>query len=205
MNAPVRRSPLAHREPISCDALRLRENPFEAKLILRAQADACANAVKAVTGAALPVTCRLSQHEDITVAWLSPDEFLILGAEGSEQTLHARLTAELGDSHHLISNVTDYYTTLTYSGARAREALMKLSTLDLHPRGFTAGDVKGSVFMHANAWLMQRLVDDAPDGPSFDLIVRWSFADYLWCALAHAGREWGLPEQNLRSGETLVI
>jgi hypothetical protein len=33
------------------------------------------------------------------------------------------------------------------------------------------------------------------DAPDFDLIIRRSHADYLWCLLALAGREFGLPEQ----------
>lgn len=204
MIAPVRRSPLAHREAIECDRLALAERPFEAKLILRADAKVAAVAASAL-GIALPENCRFAEADGHLMGWLSPDEFLITGPEGSEIDLANRLTTALGDHHHLISNVTDYYTTLSYGGPKAREGLMKLSTLDLHARGFEQGDLKGSVFMHANAWLAQRTGDDAEDGASFDLIVRWSFADYLWCALAHSGQEWGLPAQKLRQGETLVI
>lgn len=204
MNAPLRRSPLAHREAIKCEVLALAERAFEAKLILRAEADVAAKAAEALD-VDLPEACRFTEADGHLMGWLSPDEFLICGPEGSEADLAARLADALGETHHLISNVTDYYTTLSYTGTRAREGLMKLSTLDLHPRGFTQGDLKGSVFMHANAWLAQRTSDDDEIGPSFDLVVRWSFADYLWCALAHSGQEWSLPEQKLRQGERLVI
>lgn len=204
MNAPVRRSPLAHREAIECEVLSLAERAFEAKLILRAEVDVAAKAAEAL-GLDLPDACRFTENDSHLMGWLSPDEFLITGPEGSEAALSERLAAALGDAHHLISNVTDYYTTLSYAGPKAREGLMKLSTLDLHPRGFTQGGLMGSVFMHANAWLSLRTGDDADGGPSFDLIVRWSFADYLWCALSHSGHEWGLPEQKLRQGERLVI
>ena len=206
MNAPVRRSPLAHREAIEASegVLRLAERPFEAKLILRAEARVAAKAAEAL-GVDLPENCRFSEADGVLMAWLSPDEFLIAGPENKEGDMAGKIAASLGDAHHLVSNVTDYYTTLSYGGLKAREALMKLSTLDLHPRGFSTGDVKGSVFMHANAYLMQRTDDETEGGPSFDLIVRWSHADYLWCALAHSGREWGLPEQKLKSGERLVI
>lgn len=206
MNAPVRRSPLAHRDAIAAPdgLLRLVERAFEAKLILRADASVAALAADAL-GIALPEACRFTESDAHLFGWLSPDEYLITGPEGTEAELAARLAEALGENHHLISNVTDYYTSLSYVGPKAREALMKLSTLDLHPRGFTQGDLKGSVFMHANAWLAQRGDDEAEDGPAFDLIVRWSFADYLWCALAHSGQEWGLPNQKLVSGERLVI
>jgi len=204
MNVPVRRSPLAHRDAIECDVLSLAERSFEAKLILRAETEVAAKAAEAL-GVALPEACRFEEADGRLMGWLSPDEFLITGPEGMEADLAAKLSGALGDAHHLISNVTDYYTTLAYAGPKAREGLMKLSTLDLHPRGFRQGDLKGSVFMHANAWLSQRTGDEAEGGPSLDLIVRWSFADYLWCALAHSGHEWGLPEQKLRQGERLVI
>jgi sarcosine oxidase subunit gamma len=37
-------------------------------------------------------------------------------------------------------------------------------------------------------------VDDDPErGPSFDLYVGRSFADYLWIWLEDAGREYGVP------------
>lgn len=204
MNAPVRRSPLDHRQAIECETLSLAERKFEAKLILRAGAEVATKAAEAL-GVEFPEACRFTEANGHLMGWLSPDEFLICGPAGSEADLTARLTEALDNAHHLISNVTDYYTTLAYTGPNAREGLMKLSTLDLHPRGFAQGDLKGSVFMHANAWLSQRTDDEAEGGPSFDLIVRWSFADYLWCALAHSGHEWGLPEQKLRQGERLVI
>jgi len=206
MNPPVRLSPLAAREPIEAPdgLLSLAERPFEAKLILRADGKAASKAAKAV-GVELPDACRFAEADGILFGWLSPDEWLVMGAPDTEQDLTDRMTKTMGAASHLISNVTDYYTSLSYAGLKAREALMKLSTLDLHPRGFQQGDIKGSVFMHANAWLSQRADDNAEGGPSFDLIVRWSFADYLWCALAHSGHEWGLPEQKLVSGERLVI
>lgn len=206
MNPPVRRSPLAHREAIEAPdgLLSQAERAFEAKLILRAEVAVAARAAE-VLELELPEACRFTEGGGVLFGWLSPDEYLIVGAEGAEATLTRQLEEALGDAHFLISNVTDYYTTIAYGGPKAREALMKLSTLDLHPRGFAQGDLKGSVFMHANAWIAQRDGDDAEGGPSFDLIVRWSFADYLWGALAHSGREWGLPEQKLVGGERLVI
>jgi heterotetrameric sarcosine oxidase gamma subunit len=206
MTPPLRRSPLAHRDAIEAPEgdLTLAERPFEAKLILRAEAEVASLAAGALE-LDLPEACRFVEGGGVLLGWLSPDEFLIAGKVDGERELAGRIGAALEGTHHLISNVTDYYTTLAYAGPRAREGLMKLSTLDLHPRGFAPGDLKGSVFMHANAWLAQRRGDDDEGGPAFDLIVRWTFADYLWCALAHSGREWGLPEQTPVGGERLVI
>src|SRR5690606_6979318 len=93
------------------------------------------------------------------------------------------------------------YTEIELSGRHAREALMKLSTLDLHPRGFSEGDVAGSMFGRTQATLWQSRGGDAEGGPAFILLVRWTMTDYLWCALAEAGREFGLPAQEPIGGE----
>jgi hypothetical protein len=39
----------------------------------------------------------------------------------------------------------------------------------------------------------------------FRLLIRWSMADYLWCLLADAGREWGMPAEVPVKGERLTI
>ncbi|MEM1401267.1 MAG: sarcosine oxidase subunit gamma family protein, partial [Pseudomonadota bacterium] len=81
-----------------------------------------------------------------------------------------------------------------------REMLMKLTTLDLHPSQFAPGAVTGSLFGRATATLHCR-----EDTSGFVLFVRRSFADYLWCALAEAGREFGLVEQVPKGGETMRV
>ena len=68
---------------------------------------------------------------------------------------------------------------------------MKLTTLDLHPRAFRAGMVAGSVFGRANAMLWQTADDAAEGGPVFRLFIRWSMADYLWCAHRRCGPRMG--------------
>ena len=65
--------------------------------------------------------------------------------------------------------------------------------------------VTGSVFGRANATIWQVLDDAAEGGPVFRLFIRWSMADYLWCLIADAGREWGVPEQSPVKGEKLTI
>ena len=46
---------------------------------------------------------------------------------------------------------------------------------------------------------------EAAGEETFSLFVRWSMADYLWCTVADAGREWGMPEQVPVKGEALTI
>ena len=63
--------------------------------------------------------------------------------------------------HHQLVDVSDYYTIIEVAGPKAREALMKLTTLDLHPRAFKPGMVTGSVFGRANAMIWLPLDDAA--------------------------------------------
>ena len=98
--------------------------------------------------------------------------------------------------------MSSYYTTIELAGPRARDMLMKLTTLDLHPSAFTTGQVAGSLFGRAQATLWQVDADETEGGPVFRLFVRRSMADYLWCLLAEAGFEWGMPKQAPLSGET---
>ncbi len=193
---PERRSPLAHRSPIAAerDAVRLAEIPFLTKHTLRVDPRTGAAAVKSALGLELPQEPLTSWRSlDAACLWLGPDEWMVVGKDNAVQTL--------AETHYQLADVSDQYTVIEISGPRARDALMKLTTLDIHPRAFQVGQVAGSRFGHANAWLWLTGESD-DDGPSFQLFVRWSMADYLWCLLAECGREWGMPEETPLAGET---
>lgn len=194
---PERRSPLAHRSPIAAerDAVRLAEIPFLTKHTLRVDPRTGAAAVKSALGLELPQEPLTSSRSgDAACLWLGPDEWMVVGKDNvAVQTL--------AETHYQFADVSDQYTVIEISGPRARDALMKLTTLDIHPRAFQVGQVAGSLFGHANAWLWLTGESDN-DGPTFQLFVRWSMADYLWCLLAECGREWGMPEETPLAGET---
>jgi len=183
-----RRSPLAHRAPIgAADMVYLREYAFNGKLILRVSAADIKQELP------LPLTPnRSSDWEDISILWLGPDEWMFVMPPGGEGAIQAKLGEILSRVHHQLTDVTDYYTTLQLSGTRAPETLMKLTMFDLHRRAFKPGDVAGTVFGKTAAWI----INTSDDTPQFDIIVRWSMADYLWCLIAEAGREFGMPVQS---------
>lgn len=206
---PERLSPLTHRSAVTGDGdLVMKEAPLLGKLILRIDAEAGSKAVDAATkGAALPTTpCSVSHSDDgaIAILWLGPDEWMLMTARDSEKDLTYGLSMGLSGTHHQLSDVTDYYTAIDISGATARELLMNLTTLDLHPRGFSQGQVKGSMFGHAQAYLWQ-LSTEPGQAESFRLIVRASMADYLWCLLTRSGRTLGLREELPIEGEQLTL
>jgi len=191
-----RRAALAHREPLAADGAAIVERPFEGKLILRGDRAAMSSAAAQVLGANLPGQVHeTSSGLRGTAQWLSPDEWLLITPPGAELALSKVLGAALAGQHHQIADVTDYYTTIELSGAHAREMLMKIATVDFHPRAFKAGMGVTTNFGRATPFLRQSRDDALPGGAAFDIVIRISMADYLWCLLAEAGREFGLPVQ----------
>ena len=205
---PERRSPLFHRRPLEAEggAVRMVEQPFVGKHILRADPSEAVEPLRSALRLGLPFDPLTSSLSGETAfLWMGPDEWMLVSAEAEAAARASAACAALAGVHHQLVDVSDYYTVIELAGPRARELLMKLTPLDVHPRAFRAGMVTGSLFGRANATLWQT-ADDAEDGgPVFRLFVRWSMADYLWCLLADAGREWGVPEEVPIKGERLRV
>ena len=103
--------------------------------------------------------------------------------------------------HHQLVDVSDYYTVIEVAGAQARELLMKLTTLDLHPRAFRPGMVAGGT-SGAPMRRSGRPAMRTGGRPVFRLFVRWSMADYLWCLLAECGPRMGPAGAGAGEGRT---
>lgn len=205
-DAPIRRPPLAHRTPVAGEGVRIAELPFLGKFILRADPHAAVERLREAFGLGLPFDALTSSKVGETAfLWLGPDEWMFVTAPQEADDHAARARRALEGVHHQLVDVGDYYTVIEIVGPQARSLLMKLTTLDLHPRAFHIGMVAGSVFGRANAWLWHTGEDAADGSPLFRLLTRWSMADYLWCLLANAGREWAVPEQVPLKGETLTL
>jgi heterotetrameric sarcosine oxidase gamma subunit len=193
----VRHSPLAHREAISSGngLASIRERKFIGKLIIRGDAELIGSQLQKSAGVMLPtIPCTTTTAGELTTLWLGPSEWMLLTPEDVETELRSTIAAALRQYHHQITDVSDHDTIIRAGGAKSREMLMKLTTLDLHPEKFPQGAVKGSVFGRVSA--VMHCPHGATKGASdFDLIIRRSHADYLWRLLALAGREFGLPEQ----------
>lgn len=188
---PARRiSALAHRKAITvAGTASLSEVAFLGKLVLRGNPAKIAKAVEGVIGAPLPSTVRAtSKGARATAVWTGPDEWWLLTVPGSEGALAGGLGKALAGIHHQVADVTDYYTTIALSGPRAREMLMTLATLDLHPRAFKPGEAVLTNLGRSNPLLI------CTGSDAFEIHIRISMADYLWCSLLEAGHEWGLPE-----------
>ena len=89
-------------------------------------------AVKAATGLAMPKPRGMSGDGIAnSVAWMAPDEVLILCDHAKADALVATLTRELGKAHHLAVDVSDARAVFAIEGGNVREVLGKLTPADL--------------------------------------------------------------------------
>ncbi|MEM7439009.1 MAG: sarcosine oxidase subunit gamma family protein [Pseudomonadota bacterium] len=99
-------------------------------------------AVKAATGLAVPAARQVTQKDDAAVAWMSPDELMIICAYDSADKMVAALEKSLGNAHALAVNVSDARAHFTLTGAAVREVLAKGSPADLAPAALPVGEMR---------------------------------------------------------------
>lgn len=168
----------------------VREEAFLGHLVLRGNAadGGFVAGVERALGLALPVApCTL--HGDdargVSVQWSSPDEWLIIVPAGEEYANELRLREAL-DGHFAVVNVSGGQTLLTLTGPAVRDVLMKSTPYDVHPRNFPVGKAVATVFGKAAA-VIRRPAEDR-----WELVIRRSFADYLFAWLLDASEEFGV-------------
>ena len=112
-------------------------------------------ALKLAMSVALPKPGACATAGACTLAWMSPDELLIIapGAEG--QKLYSSLDTALSGLHVLLEDVSDARAKFILTGAHVREVLAKLAPMDTDLTQFPVGSfnrtrfaqVAGAVFM----------------------------------------------------------
>ena len=81
----------------------------------------------------------ISVRGDRGVAWMSPDELLLLCPYDQVSDTIDMLTKCFGSNHTLAVNVSDARAVFRISGAHSRDVLAKLAPVDLSPATFTPG------------------------------------------------------------------
>jgi sarcosine oxidase subunit gamma len=110
------------------------EQGFVGMVTLKAdlEAEGTMAALQEVLGAKVPARRSMTGDEGGTqVAWMAPDEVLILCPHADADRIVAELSGALGAAHHLVVNVSDARAVFRVSGAGAREVLGKLTPADL--------------------------------------------------------------------------
>ncbi|MFQ5609765.1 MAG: sarcosine oxidase subunit gamma [Woeseiaceae bacterium] len=115
------------------------------------------------------------------IYWLAPDEWLVVTSLESTPGLCERLERSLAGMHAAVNDVSGGNAAIRLEGTHARRVLATGCTLDFHDSVFKPGHCAQSGIAKTNVLI--GLLDPAP---SFELIVRRSFANYLRRWLNHA-------------------
>lgn len=141
-------------------------------------------AVAAATGGAkLPAQRGIAVAGDSAVAWMSPDELLVMCPHGDAPARTAALAEALRGEHALAVNVSDARAVFDLSGAAAREVLAKLCPVDFAPGAFGEGEIRRTRMAQVAAavWMT---------GPeSFRIVCFRSVAAYVFGLLGAAAAE----------------
>lgn len=165
----------------------IRELGLQGMVTLKADLSApeTAAAVRAATGTAVPDQRRIIETETGAVAWMAPDELLILCAHDGADAMVISLCNALKEIHYLAVNVSDARAFFAIEGSGAREVVAKLAPVDLHPDSFGPGEMRRTRLAQVPAAFWMTGED------SIRLICFRSVARYVFDCLAVSARDGG--------------
>ncbi len=165
----------------------LQEHKLLGHIVLRGNRDDIdfSHAIANILG--LPLPPALTRHAcgELSIRWISPDEWLVILPGEQTFELESRLREAL-TGHFSIVNVSGAQTLLTLSGSDAGSVLQKSTGYDVHPSTFAIGKTVTTTFAKTQCVLCRH------DEDSWQIVIRRSFADYLWLWLQDASAEFGL-------------
>ncbi|MEM7637027.1 MAG: sarcosine oxidase subunit gamma family protein [Pseudomonadota bacterium] len=182
MSEAVYTSPLAHLDGSHGAAelsISISEVADRGMIDLRGEAGSAKfrQAAKTALGIDLPLKPRSSVvKDDVTVLWLSVDQWLVCCPRNKANSLADKLRKNLGTLHSLAVDVSDARAIIRLEGDNAREVMMKGSSIDFTLPDYKAGLVRRLVFAEIAA--LAHIVTDKPC--VIDIYVFRSYADYTW-------------------------
>ena len=139
-------------------------------------------AAKKATGVDFPGPGQCHGDGAKGLAWMSPDELLLLCPHAEVGEVLERLQGKFKDTHSLALDVSGARALFRVEGARAREVLAKLAPVDLAPESFTPGMFRRTrLGQVAGAFWLR-------DDGSFHVICFRSVARYVFDLLQEAAR-----------------
>jgi heterotetrameric sarcosine oxidase gamma subunit len=155
----------------------------------RGQVAAVAKAAKKAWGVLPPEKPGAAVGKGVTLIWTGPDQFFVLSAGNNPNPVPS--LAVVFDGMASLSDQSGGRCLIRLSGAKVRDALAKVSSIDLHDAVFPVGAAAATSIDHTgvNLW---RGPDAANGSPVYSLLVFTSFADSLWHTLADAAAEYGV-------------
>ncbi len=138
-------------------------------------------AVTKLTGTKMPGQREVKLAGDKGLAWMSPDELLIMLPHAEVEGALASLAKALKGQHYMAENVSDARAVFTVSGASAREVIGKLAPVDMSR--FEAGEIRRTRMAQVAAafWMHE----DA----GFTVVCFRSMAQYMFDLLSIAAQE----------------
>ena len=158
--------------------INLRGNPENTEFV---------TAVEESLGQSLPITPNTASVGTHHAFWLGPDEWLVTSAAEETAAMVEQLQKATSKFHAAVNDITGGQIAMLLEGSAARKILAKGCTLDLHPSVFQVGACAQSGL--AKASVVLGLLDDTP---TFMIVVRRSFSDYLCRWLTNAGSGAGI-------------
>lgn len=161
------------------------ELPLAGYIALRGDSatPAFVEAASSALGVPLPVTpCTLAQSGAVKVAWISPDEWLVVCPREKLGATIAALERALEGIRSQVVDNSGGYTQVLLTGANASDVLAHCTVYDI--AHLDPGKVVGTTF-GKSATLLHR------QDRGFCLIFRRSFADYLWRFMVRAATPYG--------------
>ncbi|MEL7280306.1 MAG: sarcosine oxidase subunit gamma family protein [Pseudomonadota bacterium] len=143
------------------------------------------SAVKKVAGVAVPDVWHVARDGDKGVAWMSPDELMIMVPYAEAGATVAALDKALKGQHFLAVNVSDARAVFELKGANSREVMAKLCPVDMAPGAFEPGQFRRTRMAQVAAafWMT--------DAGTFRIICFRSVAEYVFGLLKDAAEPGG--------------
>jgi sarcosine oxidase subunit gamma len=181
MSEPVFASPLAAVKMPAPDSLSvaLVELVDIGMIDLRGNAGdpAFEGAIRKTLGLDLPTIPRSSTSRDqVTLLWLSPDQWLALVPRSEAPAMTSALKRELAGLHAMVCDVSDMRTIIRLAGPDVRQVLIKGTAIDVFSPEFAEGFIRRLSFAELAALVHVRSTEPW----IVDLYVARSFAGYVW-------------------------
>mgnify|MGYP001800134512 CR=1 FL=1 len=143
------------------------------------------SAVKKTAGVAVPDVWTVAMAGDTGVAWMSPDELMIMVPYAEAGETVAALDKALKGQHFLAVNVSDARAVFEITGAGVREGVAKLCPVDMAPGAFEPGHFRRTRMAQVAAafWMT--------DAQTVRIICFRSVADYVFGLLKDAAEPGG--------------
>lgn len=123
--------------------------------------------------------CTFVQSGSMTVLWLSPDEWMIILPRPDHAALMKSLKDELSGIRSQVTDNSGGYTQILIQGRNSRDVLSHCTVYNLDH--LEDGRVAGTTFGKTSAYLRRA-------GDGYCLLIRRSFAGYIWLFLERAAQ-----------------